>query len=110
MFTARPPRPLLDQGLPDRYSPFIIHPVQRRLGPGSCSETTARAAAGAQAPEGALMSSRLTRIASVTAIAGLALTALAATGPAAAAAAAGGSASTTTPIKHVIVILSLIHI
>ena len=55
------------------------------------------------------MSSRLTRIASVTGIAGLALTALAATAPAAAAAGAGDSAPTTTPIKHVIVIIGENH-
>ena len=55
------------------------------------------------------MSSRLTRIASVTGIAGLALTALAATGPAAAATGAGDSAPTTTPIKHVIVIIGENH-
>jgi acid phosphatase len=56
------------------------------------------------------MSSRLTRIASVTGVAGLALTALAATGPAAlAAAGAGDSAPTTTPIKHVIVIIGENH-
>jgi phospholipase C len=55
------------------------------------------------------MSSRLTRIASVTGIAGLALTALAATGPAAAATGAGESAPTTTPIKHVIVIIGENH-
>src|SRR5215813_2570636 len=55
------------------------------------------------------MSSRLTRIASVTGIAGLALTALAATGPAAAATGAGASAPTTTPIKHVIVIIGENH-
>ena len=55
------------------------------------------------------MSSRLTRIASVTRIAGLALTALAATGPAAAATGTGDSAPTTTPIKHVIVIIGENH-
>src|SRR4249919_3366790 len=55
------------------------------------------------------MSSRLTRIAGVTGIAGLALTALAATGPAAAATGAGDSAPTTTPIKHVIVIIGENH-
>jgi phospholipase C len=55
------------------------------------------------------MSSRLTRIASVTGIAGLALTALAATGPAAAGTGAGESAPTTTPIKHVIVIIGENH-
>src|SRR5262245_23325828 len=55
------------------------------------------------------MSSRLTRIASVTGIAGLALAALAATGPAAAATGAGDAAPTTTPIKHVIVIIGENH-
>ena len=52
---------------------------------------------------------RLTRIASVTSVAGLALAALAATGPAAAATGAGDSAPTTTPIKHVIVIIGENH-
>ena len=55
------------------------------------------------------MSSRLTTIASVTGIAGLALTALAATGPAAAATGAGEPSPTTTPIKHVIVIIGENH-
>ena len=55
------------------------------------------------------MSSRLTRFASVTSVAGLALAALAATGPAAAATGAGDSAPTTTPIKHVIVIIGENH-
>src|SRR5262249_2994215 len=42
-------------------------------------------------------------------VAGLALAALAATGPAAAASGAGGSARTATPIKHVIVIIGENH-
>jgi acid phosphatase len=55
------------------------------------------------------MGSRLIRLASVAGVAGLSLAALAATGPAAAAANAGGSAPTTTPIKHVIVIIGENH-
>jgi acid phosphatase len=55
------------------------------------------------------MSSRLFRLASVAGVAGLALTALAATAPTAAAAGAGNSGATTTPIKHVIVIIGENH-
>jgi phospholipase C len=55
------------------------------------------------------MSSRLTRLASVTGVAGLALAALAATGPAAAATGARDPAPTTTPIRHVIVIIGENH-
>jgi len=55
------------------------------------------------------MGSRLIRLASVAGVAGLGLAALAATGPAAAAAGAGDSAPTTTPIKHVIVIIGENH-
>src|SRR5262245_65004292 len=55
------------------------------------------------------MSSSLTRLATITSVAGLALAALAATGPAAAARGAGGSARTMTPIKHVIVIIGENH-
>ena len=55
------------------------------------------------------MSSRLFRLASVAGVAGLALTALAATAPTAAAAGADNSGATTTPIKHVIVIIGENH-
>ena len=55
------------------------------------------------------MSLRPTRAASVAAVTGLALAALAATGPAAAATGAGDSAPTATPIKHVIVIIGENH-
>ena len=52
------------------------------------------------------MGSRLIRLASGAGVAGLAVTALAATAPTAAAA---NSAATTTPIKHVIVIIGENH-